>query len=175
MLQNGFSTAGSAEAYKFHCLKFSEQISDINVFSDNAGEVTILLLLKNGEIPEQLFLNELLNYINSSDIKPLTDKVIVEAPKTVDYSIDLTYYIKKSDAERENTIKQNIDNAIKEYIEWQKQAIGRDINSSFLVSKIVEAGAKRVELRAPNFSIVDDKSVATLINKNVEYGGIEND
>lgn len=171
----GFSTAGSAEAYKFHCLKFSEQISDINVFSENPGEVTIIILLKNGVIPEEVFLNELLNYINDSSIRPLTDKVLVEAPKTINYSINLTYYIKKSDSDREETINQKINEAIDEYIDWQKECIGRDINPSFLIGKMINAGAKRVEIETPIFSIVDDKSVAVLENKTVQYGGLEND
>ena len=52
--------------------------------------------------------------------------------------------------------------------------MGRDINPSYLTAKLMEAGAKRVEVRKPVFTVVDDIKVAKLGNKSVLNGGIEN-
>lgn len=171
----GFSTAGSAEAYKFFCLNFSTKISDIKVSSDTPGEVKIIVLLNGGELPDEKFLQDLSEYIENGDIKPLTDLVEIEAPTVKKYNINLKYYIKSSDSYREQSLKQQIEAAIDNYILWQKETIGKDINVSYLISKMVEAGAKRVEVTAPIFTKIDDTSVAILEEKTVLYGGIESD
>lgn len=171
----GYSTAGSAEAYKFSCLNFSTEISDIKVFSDIPGEVKITVLLNEGELPNEEFIKELSDYVEKGDIKPLTDLVKVESPTVIEYDIDLKYFINDSDIYKEKTLKQQIEAAIDNYILWQKDSIGKDINVSYLISKMMEAGAKRVEVNFPVFTKVNDTSVAILKNKNVVYGGLESD
>ena len=65
--------------------------------------------------------------------------------------------------------------AINDYINWQKSEIGRDINPDVLRQKILNAGAKRVDITSPIFTIVDEDSVASLEAQSVTYGGLEND
>ena len=65
--------------------------------------------------------------------------------------------------------------AINDYINWQKSEIGRDINPDVLRQKILNAGAKRVDINSPNFTVVDEDSVASLTMQSVTYGGLEND
>ena len=65
--------------------------------------------------------------------------------------------------------------AVQEYILWQRK-IGRDINPSKLVSLIMAAGAKRVDLTAPTYTQVGDAAVALLTGAVVSnYGGLEDD
>ena len=44
-----------------------------------------------------------------------------------------------------------------------------------LVSMIVNAGAKRVEIIEPAFISIDDAHIAVLKNKTITYGGLEGD
>ena len=56
----------------------------------------------------------------------------------------------------------------------EESKMGRDINPSYLTAKLMEAGVKRVEVRKPVFTVVDDIKVAKLGSKSVLNGGIEN-
>ena len=53
--------------------------------------------------------------------------------------------------------------------------MGRDINPNELVKRVLTAGAKRIEINSPEFSRVNENSVASLITSEVSYGGLEDD
>ena len=112
--------------------------------------------------------------MDASDIRPLTDKVTVSAPETVAFDIDVTFYIPQPDAASATVIAAAATQAVEEYVTWQTSKMGRDINPSYLTAKLMEAGVKRVEVRKPVFTVVDDIKVAKLGNKSVLNGGIEN-
>ena len=169
-----FSVAGPSGAYEYFSKQFSEEIGDLKIKSNNPGEVDIYVLLKNGEFATETFLEELKDYLSDANRRPLTDKVVVSGPVQETYNIELTYFIDSANSNLENSIKQKVENAIEDYILWQKSSIGRDINPSELVRKIINAGAKRVEITAPIFKDIDDINVAVVENKNILYGGIEN-
>ena len=169
-----FSVAGPSGAYEYFSKQFSEDIGDLKIKSNNPGEVDIYVLLKNGEFATETFLEELKEYLSDSNRRPLTDKVVVSGPVKETYNIELTYFIDSSNSNIEASIRQKVEKAIDEYVLWQKSSIGRDINPSELVRKIINAGAKRVEIVSPEFKDIDDINVAILENKNISYGGIEN-
>ena len=102
------------------------------------------------------------------------DKVTVSAPETVAFDIDVTFYIPQPDAASATVIAAATTQAVEEYVTWQTSKMGRDINPSYLTAKLMEAGVKRVEVRKPVFTVVDDIKVAKLGNKSVLNGGIEN-
>ena len=91
------------------------------------------------------------------------------------FSICLTYYINQSDMVSAVTIQREVEKAVTEYAEWQTTVIGRDINPDELRKRIKAAGAKRVEIASPEFTIVGDEAVAQLSGKAVAYGGLEDD
>ena len=115
------------------------------------------------------------DYLHNENIRPLTDKVIVKAPDTVEYALDLKYYINKSDSVQANTIQSAVNAAVENYIVWQRSKIGRDINPSKLICMLEDAGAKRVEINAPVFRKIEKTAVAKVTTKKVAYGGIEDD
>jgi len=43
------------------------------------------------------------------------------------------------------------------------------------MEKIISAGAKRAEITSPQFTIVSDTAVASLVTQAVIYGGLEYD
>ena len=109
-------------------------------------------------------------------MRPLTDWVVVRAPWIQEYEIDLTYYINKSDRARASTINDQVQEAVQKYITWQRERIGRDINPDQLRKMILLAGAKRLEIREPQFSAITKSGIAMQAGEiRVLYGGIEDD
>ena len=96
-------------------------------------------------------------------------------PEAVEFSIDLTYYINRSDQAKAVTIQENVKKAVAEYTTWQTSEIGRDINPDELVQRIKAAGAKRVELTAPTFAVVGETQVAKCTASAADNGGLEDD
>lgn len=170
-----YSVAGPEDAYKYWVKTYNASISDILVKSNNPMEVTIEFVMENGELPTEGIIQGLQIYLANEQIRPLTDKVIVKAPDTVDYDLDVKYYINTSDLKRADTIKTDVAAAVEQYIVWQRSKIGRDINPSQLIQMMMSAGAKRVEVKLPVFQVVGAANVAKLVSQNVAYGGIEDD
>lgn len=173
---SSYTTTGSADAYIYHCKLFSNDIADVIATSDvGSAVVNIIVLLKNGVIPEEKLITQLQEYLNGDSIKTLTDKVVVTAPSVKKYDINLTYYINKSERSKALLIKKNVEKAIDEYILWQNSKIGRDINPDKLIEKIIAAGAKRVAVSSPLYQACNQTEVPQLANKSITYGGIEDD
>ena len=170
-----YSVAGPEDAYKYWVKTYNASISDVLVKSDDPVEVIIEFIMENGELPTEGIIQGLQIYLSDEQIRPLTDKVKVKAPDTVDYKLDVKYYINTSDLKRADTIKANVAAAVDQYVIWQRSKIGRDINPSQLIQMMVSAGAKRVEVKLPVFQIVGATNVAKLVSQNVAYGGIEDD
>ena len=88
---SSYTTTGSADAYIYHCKLFSNDIADVIATSDvGSAVVNIIVLLKNGVIPEEKLITQLQEYLNGDGIKTLTDKVVVAAPSVKKYDINLT-------------------------------------------------------------------------------------
>ncbi|MFT5873857.1 MAG: phage-related baseplate assembly protein [Clostridium sp.] len=169
-----FSTAGPEGAYDFFAKEYLSTIANLKINSPSPGVVDIKFILENGEIPTEAIIQGLDEYLSDKTRRPLTDNVQVSAPTQVQYDIDLTYYIKKSNEGIASTIQANVIQAIEDYKLWQRIKIGRDIDPDELNSKMRAAGAKRATIIAPIF-IPLDTEVAIENSINVVYGGIEND
>lgn len=170
-----FSVAGPSGAYEFFARQYSTSISDVHVLSPSAGAVDVRVLLENGGIPDSAFLCALQNYLSDNNRRPLTDNLSANAPTVANYDIALTYYIHMDDSAVTATIQANVNKAIQEYIIWQKSKIGRSINPSELILRIMAAGAKRVELTKPTYMAVTDTQVAVANSPVITYGGLEDD
>lgn len=172
---SAYSTAGPVDAYKYHTKSFSAAIGDVKVVSPEPVEVEVRFLLTDGSIPTEGLCAEVLEYLNGQFRRPLTDHVTVLAPTEQGFSLDFTYYINRSDINKASAIQKVAALAVEEYVQWQTFSIGRDINPDMLRRMLVSAGAKRVEIRSPEFTLVDPNHVARVAEKNVVYGGVEDD
>ncbi len=172
---SGYSVAGPDDAYKYHAKTYNQTIGDVNVTSPNPVEVEIRFVLKDGSLPTKTMIDGLTQYLQDENIRPLTDKVTVLAPETVAFDMQLTYYINRSDQSKAGMIQAEVGQAITDYINWQTMTIGRDINPSELMKRIIEAGAKRAEITSPIFTTVSDTSISRVGMQTVIYGGIEDD
>ncbi|MDR2559538.1 MAG: baseplate J/gp47 family protein [Oscillospiraceae bacterium] len=170
-----FSTAGPLGAYEYHAKTAGAEIVDVKPYSPSPGVVDIRILLKDGKMPDEEMKKLVLDTVSASHTRPLTDLVKVSAPDPVNFGIDLVYYIPKSRENNAAGIQQEVENAVDEYVKWQTQTMGRDINPDKLTALIWGAGAKRAVITSPVFTVVEEYAVAVKAGRNVIYGGIESD
>ena len=171
-----YSTAGPEDGYLFHAKQFNPSIGDVVATSNQAaGTVDIVFIMSDGKTPGTEMINGLKEYLNGKTRRPMTDLVNVSAPAEVTYTVDLTYYINRSDSARAVAIQEAVQTAVDDYLTWQR-TIGRDINPSKLVALVMAAGAKRVTVTAPTYTTVDAIKVSALSGSpTISYGGLEDD
>lgn len=171
-----YSTAGPEDGYIYHAKAYSPAVGDVKVTSDQeAGTVDIVFIMADGSTPGEEMIEGMEGYMRSKDIRPMSDLVRIAAPEEVQYTINLTYYINRSDSAKAVTIQAAVAQAVEDYKTWQR-AIGRDINPSKLVAMVMEAGAKRVTVTAPAYTVVGKTKVSALQGAAVvTYGGLEDD
>lgn len=170
----GYSVAGPTEAYEYHAKNFRPDVEDVKAYTPSPCAVTVLFLLEGGKLPAEDDLRAMEAYLSRDTLRPLTDQVTAAAPTEVPYTISLKYFINRSDAAQAATIQQAVEKAIEAYRSWQRK-LGRDVNPSELIKRVILAGAKRVELTAPAHTIVEETSIAALSAQTVIYGGLEDD
>lgn len=168
-----FSVAGPDGAYEFFAKQYSPLVQDVVINSPAPGEVDIRVLLNEGELPSQPFLEGIQTYLSARDKRPLTDYVTVGAPDVVNYDINIEYYIRSRDAQLESSIQAAVNKAIDDFRLWQRSKIGRDVNPSELIARIINTGAKRVEVTSPVYMAIQNTQVANDAYVNVTYGGLE--
>lgn len=170
-----FSTAGPLGAYEYYAKSASALIVDVKATSPEPGEVDVRVLLSGGQLPGEEILKEVLDILNADKVRPLTDHVTVAAPETVPYDIDFTYWTQEGGAVSDEKVAENIAAAVQTFKEWQGAKMGRDVNPSYLISLLMQAGAKRVKVRSPVDTVVPDNAVAVIGETAVVNGGAENE
>ncbi|TDL57837.1 baseplate J/gp47 family protein [Paenibacillus dendritiformis] len=170
-----FSVAGPTGAYEYWARSARKDIQDVLVWSPAPVEVEIRVLMQDGELPTQDILNAVFETCNSDRIRPLTDHVTVLAPDVVSYDIDMTYWIDSRNATDAANIQAHVKRAVESYVRWQKARIGRDIIPSELVRLVMNAGARRVDVRSPVHSVAKKTQVAIATAPKVTFGGLEDD
>lgn len=83
------------------------------------------------------------------------------------------FYIDANNASRATAIREAVQQAVDDYTAWQRAKLGRDINPSELIHRIIQAGAKRVELQEPAFTKILASQVAGERTVNLTLGGLE--
>lgn len=173
---DSFSTAGSMDSYNYWTKSLSNSIIDVDSYTPSAGYVNICVLTKDGALgtTSELYtrLQEFLGNTNSTK-RPMTDFVTLESAEAVNYTIDFTYWVYSTDSVNQNTIKNNILNAVNNYILWQRNKLGRGIDPSELIKVVKNAGAKRVEVRQPaNYVALSNHQYAQVTGtNNIVEGG----
>lgn len=136
------------------------------------GRVKIVPICAGGELPDEDILEDVLKSCAADDVRPLTDRVQVEAPATELYDIELTYYTTKA---TESEVVKNVegpDGAINRYIYWQGSTLDQDINPDELRKLILcphwtesQIGATRVIITKPEYKELPSTTVAKFSGK----------
>lgn len=137
---------------------------DITINKEMAGEVKIVPILEGGKIPDEDMLEKVKKVCSASDVRPMTDLVLVEAPEQVEYDINVTYYTTE---ENESDCIETIEGAngsIQQFIDWQGIKLGRDINPDKLRTLCLApgdgVGCKRIVVNSPAFTPLVETQIA---------------
>lgn len=170
-----FSVAGPDGAYRFWSASANQLIVDVSIKSPTPGVVEIIPLLQGGALPDEEILSAVDDICSDEDIRPLTDNVIVRGPNVYDYDVELTYWINKEDVASVAAIQAAVESAVQAYVLWQKSRLGRDINPSELIRRVMQAGAYRVDTGGLSYYEVNYDTVAVAQSVTVTYGGLADD
>ena len=174
------AVGGTAENYKERVLRVNPGIVDVAVWNreehtgnkDDAGIVMINPLMSGGKIPTQAVLDEVVENLFSRRFRKIGDKVIVEAPTVVNYTIDLTFHIDKANSVSAESIRNTVTQAVTGFVNDTKIQLGVDINVTDLIARIRNAGALRVTVKSPKQTTVAINSVAIPTEVRIDYGGL---
>lgn len=170
-----YTTAGTAAAYEYHVKSVDTSISDVRVQSKTPGTVNICFVCDGGELPQDSLIEKVSSHLMNSDIRPLTDNVVVQAPDTEVYDVAFTYYISSGDRSAVSKIQADVEMAVDLYNAWQVEKIGKDIDPGELNKRVRDAGAKRVVITSPSFTLLGKDTIGKLGNVTITYGGLEDD
>ena len=152
---DAFGTAGSVNAYKFWTYTANPAIIDVGVprVPVTPGTVLVYPLLEDGTITTQPILDQVFAILNSDEVRPLTDTVIVNAPTQVGYTLDIDIVIFE-DADP-IAVQEAVDLAVEEYVLQQRQRMGRDIMSDQIIAACMIEGVYEVDLGLFTDIIID--------------------
>lgn len=164
-----FSTAGPEAAYRYHAMSADPGIIDAKPLSNQeAGTVNIVVLMSDGNGPNDEVAGKVFKACNASDIRPLNDRVTVDSPDFVSYDIELKYYVTAETRAATMQIIEGQNGALDRYVEWQGgSVISRDINPDKLRALILcpnwqdgLTGAIRVDIVSPQYKELSEREVA---------------
>ncbi len=163
---NRYSTAGPSEAYRYFALGADANIVDVAVTSPEACHILLSVLIDPGAEQSPATLDRVLAACDDRKVRPMTDIVVAGWAEAVEYGIDITCYIPPGTAPDMNA-------AISSYIEWQGGRIGRAVNPDQLRKRVLDAGALRLDIRAPVVAEVGATQVAFFSgDMNVDYRAV---
>ncbi|MDY2647920.1 MAG: baseplate J/gp47 family protein [Pyramidobacter porci] len=171
-----FSVAGSSGAYEYWAKTAHQNVVDVSVIGpeDEPGNVYVYPLLADGGIPSSDILDLVSGVLNGEKVRPLSDRVFVKAPEAVTYRTELTYYVARSRAAAAGAIREAVERAVAEYESWQRSKLGRDVNPSELILRVMAAGVLRVEVTSPVHAVLTPSQVAIVSAESVvNFGGFE--
>lgn len=190
------STCGPRTAYEAAAIEASASVADaVALGPDDSGDMAgappdpgqVFILVIEGERDDSGVLTSVIpdpgvgviaevdEALSAEDVRPLTDEVIVKAPEFSDFDSIMTYYIGESRSDSAADIQVAVEEAYASWLLWQQSAIGRDINPSEAIARMVNAGAKRVTVTLPAFTALQRDESARCVYSALVYGGVEDD
>lgn len=148
----GLSVAGPRNAYIFHALSAHERVADVSVSSPTPASVIVTVMSNdNNGIPTADILQAVRNKLNDEDIRPIGDRVTVQACTNTHYQIHAKLHVYRGP--EVEPIKQTATEKIGQYVK-DKRRLGRDISLSGIYSALHLEGVQRVELLKPTADVV---------------------
>lgn len=184
--QSAWSDAGPIGAYKYFAKRVSTEIADVVANSPSPGTVCLYAVMNDGSVAGEETKRAMVAACSPDEIRPLTDYVISGDPEEVPYDIDLTYYLTRDGSISASEAQSGVNEAVQRYIRWQSGKMGRDINPDRLRYLLLSAGIKRVDLKQPAFTPLEDGApsldrndkvpqVAKLGTVTIKSGGYEDE
>lgn len=157
MAFEGLSTAGPEGAYIFHAVSADARIpvvagrAGVSAVSPKPAEVLITVMSKEGSgVPGQDILDAVTAALNGKDVRPLTDRVTVQAAANVNYAV--TAEIDIYDGPDKAVVLQNSINSVTAFTAAQK-LLGEMVTIDGLHKALRVAGVRKVALAAPSADV----------------------
>lgn len=148
----GHSTAGPVGSYIFHALAADARVKDVDVQSPAPGDVVVTILsTENNGVPSSTVLDNVRTHLNADDIRPLTDRLTVNAGEIISYQIDAELFL--FDGPDSDVVKRRAEKAIQDYVN-SRHRLGHDIALSGIYAALHQPGVQHVELTTPTANII---------------------
>lgn len=148
----GLSVAGPRSAYVFHALSAHAEVADVSVVSPSPANVTVTVLSRLGEgTPSEAVLNAVRAKLNDEDVRPIADRVLVQAATLHRYQIHARLHLFRGP--EYEPIKQEAQKRLDAYTQ-DRRRLGRDITLSGIYSALHIEGVQRVELLQPTQDVI---------------------
>lgn len=170
-----FTCAGPTGAYRALAKAVHQDIAEVAVWSPKPGTVDVRPVMQGGELPSDEVLEALRRKLSAEDVRPLTDTVTVAAPDLVGYELDVEWTLSRRNEALAASVTAAVGAAVEKYRIWQRGKPGRDILPTKLISLMEQAGARRVIVRSPAYTVLEDRQLARETSVTVRYGGIEDE
>ncbi|OEZ70030.1 baseplate J-like protein [Janthinobacterium sp. HH103] len=165
---DGLSVAGPKASYEFHARSSDGRVKDASATSPAPASVTVTVLANNDTgIAGADILAIVARALNAEDVRPLGDRLSVQAAQVIDYQIEATLYIGVGpevpillDAARANAAR----------VSQPRRPLGHSIYRSACSAAVHVEGVRKVVLNSPAADIELNATQAarcTGINLNV--------
>lgn len=153
------SVAGPTGSYEFHALGAHPNVSDAKAISPSPANVTVIVLGRNaGSVPDAETLQAVEDALNAATVRPVADRVTVQAVSMVNYSIAAAVTVPLGpDA---STIDTTIAANLRAYKDAPRR-LGRDIARSAIYAALHVPGVERVDLTQPAADVTLNETQAS--------------
>ena len=144
---DGLSVAGPKASYEFHARSSDGRVKDASATSPAPASVTVTVLANNDTgIADAELLATVARALNAEDVRPLGDRLTVQAAQVIDYQIETTLYIGVGpevpillDAARANAVR----------VSQPRRPLGHSIYRSACSAAVHVEGVRKVVLTSP--------------------------
>ncbi|WP_448196695.1 baseplate assembly protein [Pseudomonas putida] len=145
LVYEGLTTAGPRNSYILHARNASGQVADATAESPSPAvvEVTVLALADDGSASPEL-LATVEAYLSDDDVRPVADRLIVQAAEILPYRIDAKVYLAGTGPESEAVLAE-CEARLAAWINPRRR-LGVEVSRSAIDAQLHISGVSRVEL-----------------------------
>ncbi|MCC7701429.1 baseplate J/gp47 family protein [Janthinobacterium sp. GW460P] len=155
---DGLSVAGPKASYEFHARSSDGKVKDASATSPAPASVTVTVLANNDTgIADAELLSTVARALNAEEVRPLGDRLTVQAAQVIDYQIEATLFIGVGpevpillDAARANAVR----------VSQPRRPLGHSIYRSACSAAVHVEGVRKVVLSSPAADIELDATQA---------------
>lgn len=144
---DGLSVAGPKASYEFHARSSDGRVKDASATSPAPASVTVTVLANNDTgIADAALLTTVARALNAEEVRPLGDRLTVQAAQVIDYQIEATLFIGVGpevpillDAARANAMR----------VSQPRRPLGHSIYRSACSAAVHVEGVRKVVLTSP--------------------------
>lgn len=144
---DGLSVAGPKASYEFHARSSDGRVKDASATSPAPARVTVTVLANDANgITSDALLATVARALNAEDVRPLGDRLTVQAAQVIDYQIEASLFIGVGpevpillDAARANAVR----------VSQPRRPLGHSIYRSACSAAVHVEGVRKVVLTSP--------------------------